>query len=232
MRLKKAKPCDHSCFMCRHVLSDWLGQIDSHRHTVKLKRGEQFIAEGDAVRGVYFVQSGAVKVHRRWGEKEMIVRFAKKGDIVGHRGLSSTQALYPISATAIEPAMLCFIELDFFMSTLRINPNLAYQLMLFYADELQLSERKMCNLVQLSVKNRLAWSLLLLQGLFGADTADGYLGLTLSKTDIAAYIGTTYETIYRMLAELSKEGFLAMEGKKIYLKNIPALQALADEQLK
>lgn len=229
MKLKKSKPCDHSCFMCQHVMKDWHGQIDIQKQTIKLKKGEQFIVEGDAVRGVYFVQSGVAKVHRRWGDKEMIVRFARKGDIVGHRGVSSEQAVYPISATALEPTILCFVDIAFFMSTLRVNSELTYHLMLFYADELQLSEQKMCNLVQLSVKSRLAWSLLLLYKIFGEDASDGYIGITISKTDIAGYIGTTYETVYRMLAELMRLGFITMEGKKIYLKKFDTLQEIAKE---
>lgn len=230
MKLKKAHSCDHSCFMCQHVLDDWRSQIELHKQTIKIKKGEQFIVEGDKVRGVYFVQSGVVKVHRRWADKEMIVRFAKKGDVVGHRGVSSEQATYPISATALEASMLCFVDITFFMSTLRINPELTYRLMLFYADELQLSEQKMGNLVQLSVKNRLAWSLLLLHKIFGQNEADGFIGIALSKTDLAAYIGTTYETVYRMLGELVQQDVLTMEGKKIYLKNREILQALVDEQ--
>lgn len=226
---KKAHNCDHSCFMCRHTLEDWRGQIALNRTTIKLRKGQQFIAEGEAVKGVFFVQSGIVKVHRRWGEKEMIVRFAKKGDIVGHRGVTSHHDVYPIAATALEPTELCFVDLNFFFLSLRVNPTLSYQLMLFYADELQLSEQRMCNNVRLSVKGRIAWSLLLLYRLFGDAAADGYIGLTLSKTDLAAYIGTTYETVYRAMGELVVQGLVVLKGKKIFLRNIQALKIVAEE---
>ena len=230
MKSKKAKTCDHSCLMCRYVLQDWLGQIDLHRKHILIKKGEQFITEGEAVHGIYFVQSGLVKVHRTLGEKDIIVRFAKKGDVVGHRGVSSEQAVYPISATALEPTQLCFVDLPFFLSTLRINSELSYQLMLFYADELQLSEQKMCNLVQLSVKNRLAWSLLLLHRIFGGETEDGDIGLSLSKKDLASYVGTTYETFYRMLGELVADGAITVDGKKIFIKDFQRLNRLVSEQ--
>ena len=230
MKSKKAKTCDHSCLMCRYVLQDWLGQIDLHRKHILIKKGEQFITEGEAVHGIYFVQSGLVKVLRTLGEKDIIVRFAKKGDVVGHRGVSSEQAVYPISATALEPTQLCFVDLPFFLSTLRINSELSYQLMLFYADELQLSEQKMCNLVQLSVKNRLAWSLLLLHRIFGGETEDGDIGLSLSKKDLASYVGTTYETFYRMLGELVADGAITVDGKKIFIKDFQRLNRLVSEQ--
>lgn len=109
MKSKKVNTCDHSCLMCRYVLQDWLGQIDLHRTNIRLKKGEQFITEGQSVRGIYFVQSGLVKVHRNLGDKETIVRFAKKGDIVGHRGISTEQTVYPISATTLDVTQLIHI---------------------------------------------------------------------------------------------------------------------------
>lgn len=38
-------------------------------------------------------KKGFVKVHKHWGQREMIVRFAKEGDIVGHRGISVGNSL-------------------------------------------------------------------------------------------------------------------------------------------
>ncbi|WP_286752993.1 MULTISPECIES: Crp/Fnr family transcriptional regulator [Sphingobacterium] len=229
MKSKKTNPCDHSCLMCRYVLQDWLGQIDLHRKNIKLKKGEQFITEGESVRGIYFIQSGLVKVHRNLGDKETIVRFAKKGDIVGHRGISTEQTVYPISATTLEVSQLCFVEMPFFLSTLRINPELSYRLMLFFADELHLSEQKMTRLTQLAVKNRLAWSLLLLHRVFSEGHKDGYIGLSLSKKDLASYVGATYETVYRTLSELIELGAIIMDKKDIFIKNLQLLQDLSEE---
>ncbi|MNI51021.1 Global nitrogen regulator [compost metagenome] len=150
--------------------------------------------------------------------------------MVGHRGISSEQSIYPISATALAATQLCFVELPFFLSTLRINTELSYRLMLFFADELHLSEQKMANLVQLSVKNRLAWSLLLLHRVFAEGTEDGYIGLELSKKDLASYVGTTYETVYRMLAELADSDAITVDKKKIFIKNKELLNKLATEK--
>jgi len=216
--------------MCRYVLQDWLGQIDLHRKNIKLKKGEQFITEGELVRGIFFVQSGLVKVHRNLGDKETIVRFAQKGDIVGHRGISTEQTVYPISATTLGVTQLCFVDLPFLLSTLRVNPELSYRLMLFFADELHLSEQKMAQLTQLPVKSRLAWSLLLLHRIFGEENTNGYIGLSLSKKDLASYVGTTYETVYRMLGELTDLGAIAMDKKNIFIKNFQLMHDLSKEK--
>ena len=98
---KSPNNCDlRSCFLCRQCLPEWLPAIQAHRKNLTFKKGELIFHEGEPVRGIYFVYSGTVKVHKKWGtEKELIIRFARQGEIFGHRGLGQ-EAIYPISATA------------------------------------------------------------------------------------------------------------------------------------
>ncbi|RYE37877.1 MAG: cyclic nucleotide-binding domain-containing protein [Sphingobacteriales bacterium] len=56
--------------MCQSALTDWLPAIASHKANFIARKGETIIREGDPVTGVYFVNSGNVKVHKKWGEKE------------------------------------------------------------------------------------------------------------------------------------------------------------------
>jgi len=154
-----------------------------------------------------------VKVHKQWGEKELIVRFAKKGDIVGHRGLG-TDNYYPVSATAIEPSTVCFIEIEFFLTSLKVNQDFLYQLMMFFAEELKVSERKMRNLAHMPLKGRVALALLTLDEKFGV-LPDGFIDLTLTKQDLASYTGATYETVFRVLNDLSEEKLVKLSGKNI-----------------
>ncbi len=223
---KNTKACDlQSCLMCRLVLKEWKLPIETHRKNFLVKKGEVIIKEGDTVNGIYFVNKGKVKIHKTWGDKELIIRFASNGAIIGHRGLSTRSAIFPISATALEATSVCFIDLDFFMSTLKINSELTFQLMMFYADELQESERKMRNLAHMSVKGRLALSIIQLKDQFGVNDR-GHINITLSRQDLAAFTGTTYETVFRMMNELVKEDLISVTGKAISVKDPRGLKAL------
>ena len=53
---------------------------------------------------------------------------------------------------------------------------------------------------------------------FGVDE-EGYVQIELTKTDLAAYIGTTYESVYRVILELEKENYLQFSGKKFRIEN-------------
>src|SRR5215203_4647831 len=108
--------CDlQRCYFCQTVLKDWIPAVGANRLNFKFKKGEPLFREGEEVKGIYLVYSGTVKVHKKWsGDKELILRFANNGAIVGHRGLGGDN-YYPMSATALEPTTVCFIPLEFFM---------------------------------------------------------------------------------------------------------------------
>jgi CRP/FNR family transcriptional regulator len=222
--------CDlQSCFLCRNCLPEWIPAIGTHRKNLSFKKGETIFKEGDPVNGIYFVYTGNIKVHKKWGsEKELIIRIAKKGDIFGHRGLGHDHH-YPISATALEPVKACYIDLEFFRSTVTINQHFIYELMLFFADELQESEQKMRNLAHMQVKGRVAQTLLALKEKFGV-TGDGAIDIVLSRQDLASFAGTTYETVFRIINELVRDGIIQLKGKEILIEDQQQLKTYTLEE--
>jgi CRP-like cAMP-binding protein len=222
---KSKNNCDvSSCFLCKGCVPDWLPLVDLNKKNIHYKRGETIFTEGEPVAGIYFLYKGRVKVHKHWGqEKELIVRFAMSGDIVGHRGFGSNTT-YPVSATALEPTTICFIEMDFFLSTLKMNPDLAFKLMIFYARELQDAEHRMRNLVHMDMKGRIADSLLILKNQFGLDE-DGNINIVISRQDLASFAGTSYESIFRIMNELVNDKVIEAKDKNIRIISEPQLQA-------
>ena len=226
---KNKKDCDlQSCFLCKLCLPEWLPAVAANKKTIQFKKGELIFKEGEAVKGIFFVFEGTVKVHKRWGEeKELIIRFAKDGDIIGHRGLGE-EVIYPVSGTAIEATTVCFVDLAFFKTSLKINNDFTINLLMFYADELQRSERKMNNLAHMQVKGRIAYSLLSLYRKFGVTPA-GAINIVLSRQDLASYAGTTYETVFRILNEFTQDEIIAIDHKSIIIQNVAALEHLINE---
>ena len=207
--------CDvKTCMLCRLCLKEWLPAIQTRRKNFLLNKGEILFREGDEMKGIYFVYKGTVKVHKQWNEeKELILRFAKDGQIVGHRGLGN-DPFFPVSATALERTSVCFIDQEFFISSLRINQDFLYELMMFFAAELKESEKNMRNLAHMPVKGRIAQALFVLRDKFGTDT-ENVIKIQLTRQDIASFVGTTYETLFRIMNEMIGEGSIESLEKKI-----------------
>jgi len=212
---KPLKGCNlEKCFLCSNTVPEWREAINLHKQNLRFKKGEVIFSEGQPVTGIYFVYSGTAKVHKKWGnDKELIIRFAADGSILGHRGLGS-KMVYGVSATAVEPLVVCFVDIRFFEASLKTNNKLSYKLMVLFAEELDISERKMRDLALMPVKGRLAQALLSLEKQFGLNK-DGCINLELSRQDLAAFAASTYETVFRVIVELTKEKLVTVSGKQI-----------------
>jgi CRP-like cAMP-binding protein len=204
-------------FLYQHCVVDWWPALDAHKQIVHVRKGEMIFKEGDEVKGVFFMIEGVAKVHKHWfEEKELVIRFARENDIIGHRGLSTHSNVYPISATALAKTTLCFLNLPFFNSTLRVNADLMFNFLMFFADELQLSEQRMRDLAHMPVRNRVFNTLQVLRNKFGMND-EGFISFPVSRQDIAAYTGAAYETVYKILTEFTAADVIRTDGKFIAL---------------
>jgi CRP-like cAMP-binding protein len=221
--------CDlNTCFLCKHCLPEWLPAIDVHRKNLEVKKGERIFKEGDPASGIFFIYKGTVKVHKRWDQdKELIIRFAKTGDMLGHMGLGDS-LVFPVTATALEPLLLCHLDMSFFEVTLNVNARFTYQLMRFFANELQDSERRMRNLAHMSVKARISQAFLALRDQFGSDQ-NGLIGIEITKQDVSSFAGVSYETLFKVCQELTRLKIIELNGKSISILNPDLLTQIVKE---
>jgi len=216
--MKKETCNTSSCFLCSHCTAEWSELIAVKKTTLFFKKGTQLFKEGDKVTGVYFIYSGAVKVHKHWtDQRELIVRFTKTGDMLGHRALAAGNT-YPVSATALEDTRACFITSPFLEATLKTDHAFTYRLMQLYSADLHKAELRMRNLALMEVKGRIADTLFELMEVFGT-LKNKYIAVAVTRQDIAAYAGTTYETVFKFLKMLTAAKIISVSGKNIRINN-------------
>ncbi|WP_346883391.1 Crp/Fnr family transcriptional regulator [uncultured Algibacter sp.] len=192
------------------------------KNTLRCKKGQQFIMEGAPVNGLFFIKSGTVKVFRTGiNGREQIVRFAKEGEIIGHRGFG-TEEYYSIGAIALQDSILCYFSKENLQKELLNNPRFTYDMMLFYANELNRSENKVKSISQMTVRERVIDTLLYIHRKFG--DLRGYINLPLSRKEYADYAGTTEEQVIRVFSALKKEKLISAQGKKISIISIQLLK--------
>ena len=97
----------------------------------------------------------------------------------------------------------------------------------FYATELQKAEKRLRDITHMEVKGRIAGALLDILQTFGIDE-NQFLALKLTRQDIAAYAGTTYETVFKFFAELTTAGVITTSGKDIRIHQPEKLTQLAE----
>ncbi|WP_298765269.1 Crp/Fnr family transcriptional regulator [uncultured Polaribacter sp.] len=212
-----------NCLIYKHIKTKDFEKFISEKNTFSCKKGQQFVMEGAPTNGLFFIQSGKAKVIKTgiYG-KEQILRFVTDGEVIGHRGFGVRQK-YFIGALALEDTTLCNFSDKTLKEMLIQIPELTYDFMLFYAEELSKSEEKVKTLAQMTVREKVIDSLLYINRKFGANKK-GYLNLILSRKEIADFAGTTDEQVTRTFSNLKKEGYITTTGKRIAIQNINALK--------
>jgi CRP-like cAMP-binding protein len=109
------------------------------------------------------------------------------------------------------------------LEILHTIPEFTYDLMLFYAEELNKSENNIRKIAQMNVRERVIDTLLYIHRKFGQ--LNGVIELDLSRKEIADFAGTTDEQVIRVISSLKKEALIKTVGKKIGLTNIDKLKA-------
>ena len=210
------------CVIKKNIKQEKLQPFIHKKATLRCKKGQSFIIEGSPVNGLYFVQDGKVKVAKTGlNGKEQIVRFTGNGETGGHRGFGSGIS-YQINAVALETTILCSFSTDTLHEMLMDVPSLTYDLMTFYAEELNRSETKVKKFAQMTVREKVIDALLYLNRKFGR--TNDLLNLQLSRKEISDFAGTTEEQVIRTLSALRKEGLIETPGKRISIKNVELLR--------
>ncbi|WP_298474054.1 Crp/Fnr family transcriptional regulator [uncultured Maribacter sp.] len=210
------------CLMKKNIASDVVSEFTHEKTDLNCKKGQQFIMEGAPVNGLFFILKGKVKVFRTGiNGREQIVRFAKEGEIIGHRGFGTAE-YYSISAIALEDTTLCYFSKNLLQEVLKKDAKFTYDLMLFYANELNKSEAKVKSISQMTVRERVIDTLLYVIRKFGQ--VNGVINIFLSRKEYADYAGTTEEQVIRVLSALKKENLIIAKGKRIGIPDINLLK--------
>lgn len=179
------------------------------------------IREGEHSDSIYLINSGKVKVLISDTEgHEVILSILGPGDYFGEMSLIDSQ---PRSATVVsmEPVHFTMISKPDFDRCLANNPKIVSHILVELAKRLRSANRKIEGLALMDVYGRVARTLMQL-----AELHDGEMVVDqkLSQQDIANMVGASREMVSRTLRDLSANGFIRMDGKKIIIssRNFPA----------
>lgn len=202
---------------CGHDLNG----LDDAKSCNYFKKNQPLFLEGSLPRGVFCLNQGKVKIFARGEEgKEQIIHIAKAGEIVGFRAMFSGEP-YKVSATTLEECNICFIGKADFLNLVDTNLTLRNGIMKELSKELADRAGFIMNMAQKSVRERLAYVLLLLDDIYEGDM------INMTREDLANYVGTATETLIRLLKDLKEEELIQTHTRKIEILDKEGLILLA-----
>lgn len=206
-----------------------LREISEISRIEQFKKNQHIFLENDSYRGFYIVLKGSVKVYRISCEaKEYILHLRKPPQPFADVPLFEEGGNYPANALALEDSVLLFIPKEEFTELIRNNPSIALKMLAGFARRMRDMTDKMEEISTKEVSNRVARFILKeIEKNGSIKLKEPFLRLTISKANVATYLGTITETLSRTFKKLHDENVIMVTGKKIFVKDLKKLKQLA-----
>jgi CRP/FNR family transcriptional regulator, cyclic AMP receptor protein len=206
-----------------------LQYFEAIKYSTTYPKGAVLFVEGQEPRGIFVLCKGRVKLSicGRDG-KTLIMKIAEPGEVLG---LSSTIGgkPYELTAETADPCQVNFVRRDDFLRLLKEHSDVCLQVAVELSDKYNTACREIRSLgLSHSATEKLA------KLLFDWSMRSGEAGkpeprftLAVTHDEIAQMIGTSRETVTRLLADLKKRQVVQLKGSTLLIRNKAALKSLA-----
>lgn len=212
------------CDLPQEVMADF----DALKFSSVYPKGALLFVEGQKARGIFVLCSGRVKLSTGSKEgKTLIVQIAEPGEVLG---LSATVSGKPYETTAeiLDPSQVNFVGAQDFIrflsrhgeACLRVAQHLSNNYLMTYEQVRALG-------LSTSAGEKLAKLILEWAEKHGTETTGGLrIKLLLTHEEIAQMIGTSRETVTRLLGDLKSKRIIQMKGSNLTIRDMTALEEM------
>ena len=175
---------------------------------------------------MFILCSGRAKLTTSSTEgKTLIVKIAEPGEVLGASATILGKP-YEVSAETIEPSQLNFIKREDFLKFLNSHAEACMHTAQQLSEKYHAAQREIRSLgLSQTTSEKLARLLLDWCDRTGEETARGTrIKVLLTHEEIAQMIGTTRETVTRLLSDFKRKKIVDVKGSSLFVTNKPLLE--------
>jgi CRP/FNR family transcriptional regulator, cyclic AMP receptor protein len=185
----------------------FLSSIGKGRRMVSFRKKETIFAQGDAMDGLFFIQTGKIRLSIVSDDgREAVLGILGVGDFFGEGGLAG-QVLRISSATALTDCILLNVEKTALLREMTLQPKLSALFMKYLLKRNIRYQDDLVDQLFNSSEKRLA-RVLLLMAHFGTDGVSEMSIPRLSQETLAEMVGTTRSRVSFFMNRFRKLGFI------------------------
>lgn len=225
-----------SCLECQAKRAGWfcylppsvLAEFEALSTHVLFPAGTILFTEGQQSRNVSIVCEGRIKLTKSSRDgKTLLVKIAKPGDVLG-LSAALLQTPYEITAQAIDCTWIRTFQQQEFLRFVRRHVESSLNAAESLNHEYRSALNDACRLaLSNSIAGRVAHLLLDLAEENGvAGNSQPEIRLTLKHEDIASMLGSSRESVTRVLSSFKRQGLISVHGARIKILRKEALEEL------
>jgi len=220
-----------SCNIASGCLAAQLTKAHDHSYQVvknrkELPKGNHIFRGGDDAEAIYIVSSGSIKSYMLMEDgEEQVLNFYMPGDVFG---LDAMGSRHHVSSTiTLEPTRICKLPL----SELQ-DRALGQGFLDTVSDNLLREHNLMLMLARKDADGRLASFLVdMLKRTEAYGDSTDTIELTMTRQDIANYLGLVIETVSRAFRRFQDSGMLGVSRRSVKIFDLDCLFAVAGTQV-
>ena len=194
-----------------------------------LDRGQALFASGLRFQALFVVRSGSFKTTLAGNAgEEQVLGFHLPGEVIGFDALCDD--VHRCNAEALERSSVCevpFAQIDEFATRV---PGLYHQLMRIASREVVRDHEHLMMMGRKQAQERLAVFLRSLSERYhNLHRSPELLELSMSRHELANYLGLVVETVSRLFTRFEEAGVLSVNRKQIHILDFAKLDELAGE---
>jgi CRP-like cAMP-binding protein len=214
--------------MDRFFTKEQFTRMEELMYPKRVEAGHYLFWEGEPTGKLYYIHSGKVKLRKSTEEgKDFILSILQAGDIV-FEPEDGMRTVHSFSAEVMEEAELGVIQWSDLEILLYRHGDLAVRFLNWVGLMHRVTDSKFRDLLLFGKPGALASTLIRMTNTYGAPCADGIIiTLKLTNTELADFIGTTRESVNRMLNALKEDGTIDIRKGRIVVLHLNALRKIA-----
>jgi len=180
--------------------------------------------EGKRSKSLFLLKIGKIKAFRiNEDGKEYITNLYVPGDYIGYLPLLENRS-YEDTAEILEDAEVAVFPKEEFLDALYQDLQVAGKFIRLIALNVKEKEERLLSLAYDSLRKRVAKGLIDIHGKFAGSVSS--MAISISREDIAQYIGTATESLIRTLSDFKAEKLIDIQEGKIRITDMQKLQNL------
>lgn len=214
-------------FFC-NLPNDATAALNAMAFTTTYPAGSILFSEGQTPRGIYILCHGRAKLTTASSEGKMLItHLAQEGEVLGISSAISGKS-YKSTAETVEPSQVNFVKREDFLKFINEFGDACFHAAQQLADECHTSQDHVRSLgLSHSAAEKMANLLVSWAEDGGKESEQGVrLKLTMTHQEIAQMIGTSRETVTRLLGDFKEKKIISVKGSTLLIHNLEALKAM------